>query len=73
MFPCPGNIIFNCEDDLLGAFILGSFRKIQIFSLRDGDPRDSTPFPYITGAGQRDEDRVSQPTVDTASFYFTGV
>ena len=50
---------------------LALFRKIRIFSLRDGDQNNSTPFPQIAGAGQRDEDRLSQPTADTASFYFT--
>ena len=46
------------------------FRKIEIASLRDGDLRDPTPFQYITGAAARDEGLLSQPTADTASFYF---
>src|SRR5229473_6104234 len=44
--------------------------KLCIFSLRDVDSGDVTPFPYITGAGQLDEDRLGQPTSDTASFNF---
>jgi len=54
----------------MGLALIGKF---EFFSLRDGDPRDVTPFQYITGAAACDEGCLSQTTADTASFYFREV
>jgi hypothetical protein len=52
------------------ALKLALFRQNEISSFGDGDPRNATPFQYITGAAARNEGRLSQLAADTASFYF---
>ncbi len=75
MFSLPGNgggvaPIFPLGGELVALMPI-LFGKIRIFSLWGRDSSNSTPFPSITGAGQRDEGRLSQPTADTGSFNFT--
>jgi len=77
-FLCPGKQLASCAIFIFGMTFSRScrfcFAKIRIFSLRDCDPRDVTPFPYISGAASRDEERLSQPKADTTSFlFFRGV
>ena len=58
-FLCPSDSGRVARIFIFGDELLVLFRKIEISSLRDGDPRDSTPFQYIAGAGVRDEARLS--------------
>jgi len=68
MFPFALATSFSSAEMSSLALKLALFRQNEISSFEDGDPRDVTPFPYITRAAAPDEGHLSQPIADKGVF-----